>query len=40
MTHLTSIIWLISWPILIYATYIASIYALKMLHKALEEEEK
>lgn len=39
MKHITSIIWLISWPVLIYATYWASLVALRMLDKELKESE-
>ena len=40
MTHIISIVWLISWPVLIYVTYRASLYALKMLEGELTEEDK
>ena len=33
MNHIPSIIWLISWPVLIYVTYKASVFALKLLDK-------
>ncbi|MDY0199067.1 MAG: hypothetical protein RBR68_14775 [Tenuifilaceae bacterium] len=39
MKHITSIIWLISWPVLIYATYWACLIALRMLDKQLKESE-
>ncbi len=39
MKHIASIIWLISWPVLIYATYWVSLIALKMLDKELKEGE-
>ena len=42
MNHIPSIIWLISWPVLIYVTYKASVFALKLLDKEIGKsgEEK
>ncbi|MDD3893235.1 MAG: hypothetical protein PHE03_13135 [Bacteroidales bacterium] len=39
MKHIASIIWLISWPVLIYATYWVSQIALRMLEKELKKGE-
>ncbi|MDD2197912.1 MAG: hypothetical protein PHE03_13825 [Bacteroidales bacterium] len=40
MKHLISIIWLISWPVLIYATYWVSQIALRMLDKELKKSKR
>ncbi len=40
MNHIPSILWLISWPVLIYITYRASLFALKLFEKSVSEEEK
>jgi hypothetical protein len=40
MTHLPSILWLISWPVLIYVTYLVSVFALKKLESNLADEDK
>jgi hypothetical protein len=40
MEHLKSIVWLLSWPALIYVTYRACLIALKMLDRSLAEESK
>ncbi|MDX9847170.1 MAG: hypothetical protein RBT74_09330 [Tenuifilaceae bacterium] len=40
MNHISSILWLLSWPLLIYITYRASLFALKLFEKSLPEEEK
>lgn len=40
MTHLPSILWLISWPVLIYITYRVSLFALKKLESSLTSEDK
>jgi hypothetical protein len=40
MKHLISIIWLISWPVLIYVNYRVTLVALKMFEKNLTAEDK
>lgn len=40
MKHIASIIWFLSWPVLIYVTYRVCIIALKMLEKNLTAEGK
>lgn len=40
MKHLISIIWLISWPVLIYVTYRAVLLAIKMFEGNLTAEDK
>lgn len=39
MEHLASVLWLLSWPVLIIVTYKLSLYGLKILQKNLKEEE-
>jgi len=38
MEHLASIIWLFSWPVLIFITYKLSVYALKLFNNNIEKE--
>ncbi len=38
MEHLASILWLISWPVLIFATYKLSLLGLKILNKNLKKD--
>ncbi|MDY0200104.1 MAG: hypothetical protein RBR40_03860 [Tenuifilaceae bacterium] len=39
MKHIASILWFISWPVLIYATYWVSQIALRMLDNELKKSE-
>jgi len=40
MEHLASILWLISWPVLIFVTYKLARYGLKVMDKNLEKDTK
>ncbi len=40
MKHLPSILWLISWPLLIYITYKGSQYFIKLFEKNSANREK
>ncbi|SKB34768.1 hypothetical protein SAMN03080601_00283 [Alkalitalea saponilacus] len=40
MEHLTQILWLASFPVLIYVGYKLSLYALKLFHKNYEKDEE
>jgi len=40
MTHLPSILWLLTWPLLIFATYKAALYALIIFQKHNETTEQ
>lgn len=40
MTHLSSIIWLLTWPVLIYVGYRLSIYMVKVFERNNTEEPK
>jgi hypothetical protein len=39
MEHLASILWLVSLPVLIYASYLVSLFALKIFNKNNQETE-
>ena len=38
MQHIVSILWLVSWPILILVSYKLIVYFLKMMEKSKEKE--
>lgn len=40
MKHLISIIWLVSWPVLIYVTYRVTLVAIKMFEGNLTADDK
>lgn len=40
MEHLTSILWLLSWPVLIYVAYRASVFAIKIFENNLTEDDR
>lgn len=40
MTHFSSILWLLTWPVLIYVGYRLSIYLVRVFERNLPENER
>ncbi len=40
MEHLSSILWLLTWPLLIYASYRLSVYMVRVFERNIPEDQR